>query len=195
MAAAGLEVLAPPWVQIAWRTRWGARRALTLAPVTLGALPGFLAAVGPALAAHRADPEADLSAYDSELLDALALVADADRQTIARMPPVARVAAVRALIELHPELFTRPEASSKGAPASDPAPWPDVIAALLAAGHRWHDIQGYTLSQVRAHLEASARRESVAQARAIIAARMAWGEGRAVQREVARLMRAGGATP
>ena len=61
-----------------------------------------------------------------------------------------------------------------------------MIQSLISAGHPLPDILDYTLDQVEWWAAAIERQAAAGQARAIVAARMAWADGA----DVTRLLRA-----
>lgn len=73
--------------------------------------------------------------------------------------------------------FPEPGAESGSEDEAPPAGlWADTFQALIAAGHRWPDMQEYTLGQIRAFGSAAARQARERDKTALLTARAAGGD-------------------
>lgn len=171
----GLAILSPPWVEIEHRPRLWQRWLLGWRPSVLRLRPARIRDLGALIElipiAQSPGPDQDRAA-----LGCIAMCASVPPERLERLPRAVLATAVHALVGLHPELF-RP-LDEPDEPADEPArrrTWADQIATLVGGGHRLEDIEQWTLAQYRAHLEAADRREAMAQACAIMAARYGCG--------------------
>jgi len=148
--SSGFGVLSPPWVEIRYRPRLGLRwRKLRMGPVRVGQLGRFLECVAPFLGSEK-----NAEGHDAAVIEAIAMLSGEDRRRVKRLPGHVKAAAVYVMVELNPEVFKR-DADDAMEPAEQV--WPLAVAELLSAGHSLTDIKGYTLSQLKTHLDAARR--------------------------------------
>lgn len=85
---------------------------------------------------------------------AVSIMADWAPEQVGMLGPDDLAVALAACIDLNADVFYSERGDTPDHPDATPAGWFDAVQSLIGAGHRWCDIQGYTLAQFKGFLKA-----------------------------------------
>lgn len=149
---------------------------IQVTPLRVFQFAPMMRAMQPVMAAFRLDSEqVDIDALmaDPAALRIVAIGIGRDDSFVARLKRNQQLNALLLVLGTNPDFFF-PETTDDVGESGRGHELVDAFQRLISAGHRWPDIQDYTLAQIRLFDDASAHLQRESDRMALLTARAAW---------------------
>lgn len=152
--------------------------AIAILPIPARQFAPMMRAMQPVIEAFRFDSqEVDIDALmeNPAALQIIGVGIERDAALVARLKRNQQLNALLLVLGVNPDFFF-PDIADAADEASHDTDFSDTFQRLISAGHRWADIQGYTLAQIRLFDAAAGRHTRGNQRIALLSARAAWSD-------------------
>jgi hypothetical protein len=154
--------------------------SIPVLPLTARQFAPMMRAMQPVIEAFRFDTkEVDIDALmeNQAALRIVVIGIACDEAYVAKLKRNELLNALLLVLGVNPDLFF-PDVADSADEASHDTDFSDTFQRLISAGHRWVDIQGYTLAQIRLFDAAAGRFTRSGQRIALLSARAAWSDSK-----------------
>lgn len=152
---------------------------IQVSPLRVCQFAPMMRAMRPVMAAFRIDSqEVDIDALmaDPAALRIVAIGIGRDDSFVARLKRNQQLNALLLVLGANPDFFF-PDAAGDIEEAGQDGALADAFQSLISSGHRWPDIQEYTLAQIGLFDAAAGRLRRDSDRKALLFSRAAWSDG------------------